>query len=238
MFAVHHQDEWNTLSPDEAVERMRPHFQGVWDSRACVGTATHSVMESWFCGETVDLHSIVCDLAANEHKAKTWIGREDEMTAHLVPYIDGLERWWTDFSPSGGTSEDCVRMPGVYIGQRDRWEVEMRGDLWGLDLKTSAEHNIEKAIYLDSWSLQLSAYSRAPEIVEYGWNADGKLAEIGTRPNKPVDRHGIIHLRGDGNYALYEVPVTDESFDAFMALAKFGHWLKSIEKVKPVEVVA
>lgn len=237
MFAVHHQDKWSDLAPDDATEHLRRHFRGVWDSRAAIGTATHAVMEAWFAGETVDLYDIVCDLAQNERTAKTWQGREDEMTTLVTGYVDGLEKWWNDWSPKGGSAEDCVRYPGVYVGQRDRWSVEMGGKTWGLDLKSTAEQDAEKAIYHDSWLLQLSAYDRAPEIVEYGWDDKGKLAELSTRPNEPVDAHGIIHLRGDGNYSLFEITVTDQSFEAFMALAQLGHWLHAIDKDIPPALV-
>lgn len=234
MFAVLHQDQWMDLAPDEAVDRLRTHHRGVWDSRACIGTATHAVMEAWFKDETVDLKELVADLAANERTAKTWVGHEDEITARLVPYVDGLEKWWNDFTPTGGTAEDCVRTPGVFIGQRDRWGVQMDGSTWGLDLKTTAEQDGAKGLYADSWSLQLAAYARASEIVTYGWDEKGKLTEISTRPNEPVDRTGIIHLRGDGEYALYEVPVTDRAFESFLSLASVAQWLHSIEKDVPV----
>ena len=118
----------------------------------------------------------------------------------------------------------------------------MDGALWGLDLKCTAEQDGDKAIYGDSWVLQLAAYARAPEIVTYGYDLTGKLGELSTRPNEPVDRTGIVHLRGDGHYSLFEVPVTDRSFEAFMSLASVAQWLHSIEKDVPVslhrEVVA
>lgn len=232
-FAVRHQDQWMDLSEDEAVERLRLHHRGVWDSRAAIGTATHSVGEAWFNGETVDLFDVVCDLAANDRAAKSWQGHEAEMTERLVPYVDGLEKWWNDWTPSGGTAEDCVRTPGVYIGQRDRWGVTMRGATWGIDWKTTAEQDGSKALYLDSWTLQLTAYDRASELVDYGFDENGKVVELGTRPNAPVQRHGILHLRGDGEYALYPVDVNDAAYEAFLGLARVGEWLRKIEKVTP-----
>jgi len=232
-FAVRHQNEWVFLDEEEAVDRLRLHHRGVWDSRAAIGTATHAVMEAWFAGVTVDLCEVVCDLAENDRSAKSWQGHEDEMTERLVPYIDGLEKWWNDWTPSGGTAEDCIRTPGVYVGQRDRWGVEMNGHTWGLDLKTTAELDGSKALYLDSWTLQLSAYSRAEQIVDYGLDEKDKVVELGTRPNEPVERHGIVHLRGDGEYALYPVEVTDASYEAFLGLARVGEWLRMIEKITP-----
>lgn len=232
LFAVNHQDEWSDLDTDAAVDRLRTHHRGVWDSRATFGTATHSVMEAWFNGQTVDLYELVCDLAANERSAKTWQGHEDEMTERLIPYVDGLEKWWNDCSPTGGSAEDCVRTRDVFVGQRDRWGVKMGGSTWGLDLKTTAEQDGSKGLYYDSWCLQLTAYDRADELVDYGLDEKDKVVELGTRPNERVDKHGIIHLRGDGNYALYEVQVTDASFAAFLGLARVGEWLRDIEKVE------
>lgn len=232
LFAVNHQDEWAELETDAAVDRLRTHHRGVWDSRASFGTATHTVMESWFQGETVDLYELVCDLAANERTAVTWRGHEDEMTERLVPYVDGLEKWWNDWTPSGGTAEDCVRTPGIYVGQRDRWGVNMGGSTWGLDLKTTAEQDGSKGLYYDSWCLQLTAYDRAAELVDYALDEKNKVVELGTRPNERVDKHGIVHLRGDGNYALYPVEVTDAAYEAFLGLARVGTWLRAAEKVE------
>jgi len=234
LFAVNHQDQWAELDTDAAVDRLRTHHRGVWDSRAAIGTACHAVMESWFAGETVDLEALVCDMAENDYAAKTWRGAEEDAIERLIGYVDGLEKWWNDWQPSGGTSEDCIRTPGVYVGQRDRWGVQMGGASWGLDLKTTAEQEASKALYYDSWCLQLTAYSRADEVVDYGLDENGKVIELGTRPNEPVEKHGIIHLRGDGNYALYPVEVTDASFEAFLGLARVGKWLRSVEKLEMV----
>lgn len=254
LFAVNHQDEWTDLETDDAVNRLRTHHKGIWDGRAAIGTATHFVLEAWFAGQTVNLFKLVCDLAGTEvtpqqddevdtegkripyvktdYAARTWVGHEAEATERLVGYVNGLERWWNDWQPSGGTSEDCVRTPGIYVGQRDRWGVTMKGgQTWGLDLKSTAQTDDDKGLYLDSWTLQLTAYDRAQELVDYAENDKGKVIELGTRPNERVDRHGIIHLRGDGDYALYPVDVTDEAYEAFLGLAHVGTWLRAIDKL-------
>jgi hypothetical protein len=230
--------EWRTLPADEAYNVLRRHHRGVWDSRAAIGTAVHRVLEAWFRDEAVDLAELVDDMARNETSAKSWRGDENATIERLVPYVNGLEKWWNEWEPQGGTSEDCIRTPGTYIGQRDRWGVRMGGHTWGLDLKCTAQSDEDKGLYLDSWALQLAAYRWAQECVDYGLDEKGKIIELGTRPNDLVDRCAIIHLRGNDEYALYEVEADERALGAFLSLAKFGQWLRSIEKDEPVKLVA
>lgn len=229
-FAYDYPEKWKDLPRDEAVEVLRKHHRGIWDSRAAIGTACHTVMEAWDAGETVDLYEIVCDLAAKEYTARTWQGIEDLIVERITPYVDGLERWWNDWEPHGGTTEECVRTPGIYIGQRDRWNVTMRGKKWGVDLKCTAQQDSEKGVYGDSWTLQLAAYRHAEECVEYDWDENGKIVEVGTYPNEPVDATAIIHLRGDQSYTLFEVPTDETAHQAFLTLAHFNTWLRQIPK--------
>lgn len=234
MFAVHHEDEWRHLETAKAVDRLRLHHRGVWDGRASMGTATHAVMEAWIHGQTVDLYKLVCEMAANDRQAKSWVGHEDEATVKLGGYVDGLEKFWHEWMPEDIDAEAVVRQPGVYIGQRDI-VATMRGQRWLLDAKSTAEQDAEKAIYGDSWALQLVAYDRAPELVRYGWDEAGKLRETGTEPNERSDRHGIIHLRGDGKFTLFEVQANDAAYAVFYGLAKMAHWLDNV--AAPVAVV-
>lgn len=227
-FAYDYPEKWKDLPRDDAVDVLRRHHRGVWDSRASYGTGTHAVMEAWYAGTTVDLYDLVCKMATEDREARTWQGIEDLVTERLTGYVDGLEKWWNDWSPEGGTSEDCVRTPGVYIGQRDRWLVRMRGQLWGLDLKCTAQQDAEKGVYGDSWTLQLAAYRHAEQCVDYAFNEQGRITEVGTRPNEPVDRTGIVHLRGDGNYSLFEVETTEKAHQAFLTLAHFNTWLRQL----------
>ena len=236
---------WSVPDLDESYNRLRRHFRGVWDSRAAIGTATHSVMDGWFDGTTVDLETLVYDMAQNDSSAKSWHGREPEMIETLIPYIDGAEKWWNDWDPTGGTSEECVRTRGIYIGQRDRWSVSFRGGLrWGLDFKTTAHTDPDKGFYADSYILQLAAYRYAAECVVYE-EVDKKIREVSTYPNEPVDRCGVLHLRGDGEYEFFELPADDEAMKAFLSLAAIlNPWLRMIDKttfeplVKPAHLVA
>lgn len=229
--------EWRVLNPDDAYNTLRRHFRGVWDSRAAIGTACHAVMEGWFRGESIDLRALVAQMAEHDSAAKSWRGHEDETVRRLTPYIDGLEKWWNEWAPEGGTSEDCIRHPGVYIGQRDRWNVKMAdGRTWGLDLKTTAQQDDSKGVYGDSWALQLAAYRWAPECVTYGFDPKGKITETGTYPNTTVDATGVVHLRGDGDYTLYEVDSGPAPMEAFMHLAGLNTWLRDL--ADPIVLVA
>jgi hypothetical protein len=226
LYAVHH-DDWRELAPDEAVDRLRTHHRGIWDSRASMGTATHAVMQAWIAGETVDLYEIVCRMAQDDRQAKAWAGHEDEATVTLAGYVDGLERFWNDWSPTECVSEECVRTPGVYIGQRDL-VARIRDGRCLFDIKSTAEQDGEKAIYHDSWALQLAAYDQATEIVEYGWGPKDKLIEVSTTPNERVDKCRVIHLRGDGGYALFEVKADESAYQAFLALGKVNTWVRDL----------
>jgi hypothetical protein len=221
---------WHGPDLDESYNRLRRHFRGVWDSRAAIGTATHAVMDGWFGGYSVDLERLVDDMAANETGAKSWRGREAEIVELLIGYVDGAEKWWNDWSPAGGTSEECVRTRGYYVGQRDRWGVEIAGRRWGLDFKTTAHQDAEKGFYADTYTLQLAAYRYAAECVVYEEIA-GKIHEASTYPNEPVDACGVLHLRGDGEYSFHELPADDEAMKVFLALAAVVNpWLRAMDK--------
>jgi hypothetical protein len=213
LFAVHHQDEWTHLDPDVAVNKLRRHFRGVWDGRADVGTAVHHINEAW-----------------------TW-GEDADVPPELVGYVDGLERFWRDFQPETVATEEVVRYPDgnlSYIGQRD-WVADLGGDRWLLDIKTTAQQDADKGVYPDSWRLQLAAYRWATEIVLY----DEKNKEVGTVPNYPVDRCGVIHLRGDGDYTLYELQAGKAEWERFLQLRRVWTWVNKEASVPaPAPVLA
>lgn len=211
-FAVHHRDEWLDLEPTEAVELLRRHFRGVWDGRAQVGTTVHAVNEAW-----------------------TW-GEEAEYPSTLDGYIDGLAQFWTDFAPATVATEEVVRhvdKVNPFIGQRD-WVCDIAGERWLLDIKTTAELDPSKGLYFDSWRLQLAAYRGCEEIVEY--DADGK--EIGSHPAYPVDKCGVLHLRGDGAYSLFEVRAGAGEWNRFLQVCCVHRWLASEWKEPAAVVVA
>lgn len=199
--AVLNRAEYVDLPDADAIELLRRHFRGVWDGRAAVGTIVHTVNEAW-----------------------TW-GEEAEYPAHVEDYVEGLARFWHDFEPVTVATEEVVRHVDKtlgYIGQRD-WTAEIGGERWLIDLKTTAQLDPSKGLYFDSWRLQLAAYRAAEEIVEY--DADSK--EIATHPNYPVAKCGVVHLRGDGDYAFYEVDAAGTEFNRFLQLIGIYRWVSS-----------
>ncbi len=132
-----------------------------------------------------------------------------------------------------------VRTPGVYIGQTDM-RATINGADWLLDIKTTARQDEGSGIYADSWTLQLAAYGFATETVQYEVTEDArgrtKVTEAATGPWTPPQRFGVIHLRGDEDFAFFEVPVDKVAHDAFLSLASAHAWLKSLPET--LEVVA
>jgi hypothetical protein len=238
-FAVRNPDVWRDLGEDEAIDLLRRHHQGVWDGSAARGTAVHEVVDGFAQGVDVNIWDIVCELAETEPKARGWRGREREVLDELDPYIEGAYQWFEDFDPQIGASEECVRTPGVYIGQRDDSRVSVRGQdgLGLLDWKTTSHTEPNKGVYPDSWILQLTAYDRAAEVVEYRYDPNGRIVEAGTRPNERHDWCAIVHLRGvevdSGRmYEMFEVPTCDADYAAFLHLAGFNTWAIGAEGIE------
>ena len=226
-FAVYGHDEWFGLEDPAAVELIRKHFKGVWDGRAAMGTLVHTVNECWINGESPDLEILV-------KAVPSWQNQIPEKIEEADRYVAGLAKFWNDWEPTEFRSEDVVRSPGQYIGTRDLFG-RLRGDTYVLDLKTTAEQNAEKGIYGPEWSLQLAAYNHAKEIVTYARDDKGKVCVSGTAPNERAERAGIVHLRGDGEYTLYQVDAGPDQYDAFLQLLHVHLWRKSCPAPKPMK---
>ena len=205
LFAVHHQADWAGLDTQAAVDKLRRHHRGVWDSKAAVGSVVHAVNESWITGEVYDV--------------------PEDMQAKVEPYIEGLHKFWKDWNPSDFRTEDVVRRPGTYIGTRDL-VGNLGFDKCLLDLKSTAELDPEKGIYTRDWALQLAAYRYATEVVHYKRDDKGKLFVDSVEDNEDVDWCGIVHLRGDGDYTLFQVNADLEVWDTFMSMAQLFQALK------------
>lgn len=233
LFAVHHQDQWIDLDPVDAVDRLRRHFQGIWDGRASMGTVAHAVNEAWCHGQTVDLSEMVAEMSETERSAKTWRGHEADIVSQLDGYVAGLEKFWHDWQPESIATEYVVRTPGVYIGTTD-WLAEIGGRRLLLDIKSTAERDVTKGIYHESWALQLAAYRFAAETVTYGENDKGKPVELSSEPNHASDGAAVIHLRGDGEYVLYDVAADDNAYIAFIHMAEARKWVKALAAPRPL----
>jgi hypothetical protein len=233
--AVNHPDTWQQLDNDKAVDYLRVWHRGLWDGRAAVGTAVHRVNEEWTWGNEVDVEQVMLGILAEPRPPKIWQGREDETLTELLGYVDGLEQFWHDFQPDTVATEEVLRHPdkyNSYIGQRD-WVCRIDGETALLDIKTTAEPDAEKAIYQDSWRLQLSAYRFAEELVYY--DADG--TETGTAKSYPIGWCGIVHLRGDGSYQLYRVQAGGSEHTRFLQLRGLYEWVQRESKKPPAEIV-
>lgn len=223
LFAVHHQEEWAHLSAEEAVQMCRVHFRGIWDGRAAMGTLVHQVNEAWTWDQDADLEELVTGILNAPRPPKIWQGREYEVAEEAQGYVDGLQKFWYDFAPITLATEEIVRhphKPNAYIGQRD-WTVEISGERWLLDIKTTAEQDAQKALYADSWRLQGAGYIFADELVTFDEN--GK--EDGTAPNYPIHHFGVLHLRGDKEYTLYELQAGASEWTRFCQLVGVHRWL-------------
>lgn len=224
------------LSPEDQINNLRRYFKGIWDGRAYMGTLTHKVMEAWAAGEVVELADLVNAHAPWTKSAEVF----DVKVAEAQKYTNGLAAWWEDAEPTDCLTEQCVRVSGQYVGTRDlvctindeRWLLDVKSTNHKWDPKVKPEK--QKALYGDSWALQLAAYRYAREIVTYEWipgtDSRGKpkdqlvVASVGA--NEPVDRCGIIHLRGDDTYHFYEIDARVDTYDTFLSLIPIYHWLK------------
>ena len=223
------------LSPPEQIDALRRYFRGIWDGRAYMGTMTHAMLEAWIQHETADLHALV-----DTHQP--WQKIHDEKVEQAMGYVNGLAAWWDRYEPADCLTEQVVRSPGLYIGTRDL-VCTIEGERWLLDLKTTEQKwnddkppKDQKGVYGDSWTLQLAAYRYAREVITYRW-AEGKYAngkprailEVDTVTlNEPVDRCGIVHLRGDNRFTFYEVDADAYAYDLFLGLIPLAQWLKDL----------
>jgi hypothetical protein len=240
MFAVLHPDRWQHLAEAEAVDVLRRHHRGIWDGRAAVGTLVHAVNEAYCDGEVVDLDKLIDQTIDTDRNARTWRDADrDDLTEQVLGYVLGLEKWWDQYRPTDVRSEVVVRCPGLYIGQTDL-RCTIDGDDWLLDLKTTNKQDDGSGLYVDSWSLQLAMYGAARETVTYD-TVDApdikrgfRVVEAGTGPWSRPQRYGVIHLRGDEEFTVYELPVTRAVERTAFRLARAYHGWKQIPDASKV----
>ncbi len=115
-------------------------------------------------------------------------GREVDVPDHLLGHVEGYARFLDRFKVEPILTERPVASRRwFYAGTFDLIGT-IGGVPWGLDVKTA------RGVYGET-SLQLSAY----------FNAEFYMAEDGSeQPIPPVERMGILHVRGDGT-DLYPV---------------------------------
>jgi hypothetical protein len=154
------------------------------DKAADVGTRVHALAESVARGVPVEL--------------------TEEERPFLTAYQLFLKEWEPRYL---ATEEMVVSLTHGYGGTFDAI-VEMAGDVWMLDTKTS------KGCYPET-SLQLAAYTFADFI---GRPADGKRYSI-----PPITAYGVLHLRPEG-YEVVPYAVDQETFNAFLYARRLYEW--------------
>lgn len=125
---------------------------------------------------------------------------EDSLPDALRPYLAAWRKFKADTGALVLDNERKLFHASLgFAGTLDR-RVTMRGDLWLLDLKTSAEPHA-------SYGVQLAGY------------------EVLLQHSEP-HRRGTVHLRDDGTYRLHEFNNPNDAA-CFRALLSLHHWKES-----------
>ena len=157
------------------------------DRAADIGTRVHALAESVARGQPV------------------------ELTEEERPFLAAYQRFLEEWQPRYLAAEEMVVSLSQGYGGTFDAIVEMAGDTWMLDTKTS------KGVYPET-SLQLAAYTFADFI---GRPADPKRYSI-----PPITAYGVLHLRPE-NGGVYEVvpyDVTPSTFEAFLDALRLYRW--------------
>ena len=235
-FAVLHRDEWMQMEDKEAIDRIRTHHAGVWSGRAAVGTLVHSVNEAWTWGTDVDLLWEAQQICEGSRPPKVYVDNPAQLATDAEAYLDGLEKFWRACNPQTISTEEvvyCDDKTYPWIGQRD-WVAKLGDETWLLDIKTTArerksdQFDSADDIYPDSFRLQLAAYRHAPLLLRF---FEGE--EVDRRPNYPVDRTGILDIRGDGSYRLWELSADEAEYQTFLNLRRLYDWTSKDCKKPP-----
>jgi hypothetical protein len=135
-------------------------------------------------------------------------GVEVELTEEERPFLAAYQRFLEEWQPRYLAAEEMVvSLTHGYGGTFDAI-VEMAGDVWMLDTKTS------KGCYPET-SLQLAAYTFADHI---GRPGDTKRYSI-----PPITAYGVLHLRPEG-YEVVPYNVTPRTFSAFLEALRIYRW--------------
>lgn len=135
-------------------------------------------------------------------------GQEPLLTDEERPYLTAYQQWLADFSPRFLAAEEMVLSVRHRYGGTLDAIVEMVGERWLIDYKTS------KGVYAET-ALQLAAYAHAEFI---------------GRPNDPkryavpqVTQYAVLHLRPEG-YELVPYDVDAGTFEAFIYARHLYEW--------------
>lgn len=195
LFAIHHREEWENLSAEAAYERLRKHHRGVWNDKANRGTRVHDLAMQWAGGNDV------------------------ECPEDCTPYLDALERFYTDHDPIWVEVERNILSltPGLeYGGKFDYVRQTATENVQG-DIKTGKRYPIET-------TLQVASYAFAQYLATYENN---KLVALDPMPK--IDRCEVLYLHDDTTYELLTLPVTPAVYEHFLSLRAAWSWLREMD---------
>jgi hypothetical protein len=140
------------------------------------------------------------------------LGHDVTVTEEQAPFVDAYRAWKADFEPRFLAAEEMVcSLEHGYAGTLDAI-VEIAGETWLLDYKTS------KGVYPET-ALQLAAYGAAEFI--------GRAADPNRYALPEIHQYGVLHIRPEG-YELVPFDITG-AFDAFLSAKRLASW-KASEK--------
>ena len=173
--------------PDAAIDYVKREPERLRDKAATRGTGVHLALE------------------------KMAYGLPYEVTAEEQTYVDAFVRDILPLKPAFKAVEFMVYSEQHLYGGTGDAIVEIEGELWLLDYKTS------KGIY-ETTAMQLAALAWADFI---GYSGDPI-----PQPVPSPDRFGVIHIQPDGA-KLVPYNVTRDDFDAFLACRALYEWERS-----------
>lgn len=150
------------------------------------------------------------DAGSEVHQIAEAISRGQAVTIadELQPYVAAYRKWRDEWEPRFLAAEEMVvSVQHHYAGTFDAI-VEIAGETWMVDYKTS------KGVYPET-GLQLAAYSNADFIGRPGISRRFRIPDI--------DQHAVLHLRPEG-YEFVPFDVRDVDFEAFLHAASLRQW--------------
>lgn len=142
------------------------HWKEARDSKAGLGTAVHAALEALVQGTVPDL---------------------GDFSEQTQPYITAICSWWLSDQPELIDQEFIVAHPTFDYAGRVDLLVEIKGEKWLIDLKTSNKLS-------PKFHYQMGLYALAMDACGFG------------RP----DRIAILHALPDGEFVFVESVVKDE----------------------------
>lgn len=139
-----------------------------------------------------------------------------EISEWVIPYLVGYRGFLGHLRASGGeilsAEHAVINLTEGYGGTYDLI-VRYQGQVWLLDLKTSAG-------YYPEFALQIAAYGHGEFVA---------LPNDPTQyPMPQIERYGVVHLRPDQypdtGWRLVEYPITGKDYVAFLAALELYRW--------------